>query len=149
MSNPSLLRVFVDADVLYRATSASHHATASLAVLHLGQSTVLEVVTARYTLEETLRNLKQRSPALAMDLLNLAKESVEVVESPPSSVISHFVGQAHPKDLPNLAAAVMADAHMLLTFNGKDYYPPPKLIRVMTPGDLVLRVREAVAELAV
>ena len=73
MPNPSLLRVFVDADVLYRATSASHQATASLAVLHLGQATVLEVVTARYTLEEALRNLKQRSPALAMDLLNLAK----------------------------------------------------------------------------
>ena len=149
MPNPSLLRVFVDADVLYRATSASHQATASLAVLHLGQATVLEVVTARYTLEEARCNLNQRSPALAMDLLNLAKESVEVVDSPPTSVISRFVGQAHPKDLPNLAAAVQADAHMLLTFNGRDYYPPPKLIRVMTPGDLVLRVRNTVAGLAV
>lgn len=149
MSNPSLLRVFVDADVLYRATSASHHATASLAVLHLGQATVLEVVTSRYTLEEALRNLKQRSPALAMDLLNLARESVEVVESPPASVMGRLVGQAHPKDLPNLAAAVMADAHIILTFNGKDYYPALKSIRVMTPGDLVLGVRSAVAGLAV
>ena len=43
----------------------------------------------------------------------------------------------------------MTDAHILLTFNGKDYYPSPKLIRVMTPGDLVLRVRDAIAGLTV
>jgi len=149
MPKTNLLRVYVDADVLYRATSASHQATASLALLYLGQATVLEVVTSRYTLQEALRNLERRSPTLAMDLLKLVEQSVEVVESPPGSVVGRFVGQADPKDLPNLAAAVTTGAHLILTFNGRDYYPVPELIRVMTPGDLVLRVRAALAGLAV
>jgi len=117
--------------------------------MHLGRATVLEVVTSRYTLEEALRNLKRQSPALAMDLLNLVKEAVEVVEAPPSSVFDRFAGQAHPKDVPNLAAAVITGAHILVTFNGRDYKPVPGLIRVMAPGDLILRVRTAVAGLAV
>ena len=149
MPNPSQLRVFVDADVLYRATSASHPATASLAVLHLGQATVLEVVTSRYTLGEALRNLNRRSPALAQDLLDLARQSVEVVDAPSAAIVSRFVGQAHPKDVPNLAGAVMANAHMLLTFNVRDYFPPPGVLRVLTPGELLIQARTALVGLTV
>ena len=88
-----------------------------------------------------------------LDLLNLVRvpEIVESLQQRTTCRRPPFVGQAHPKDLPNLATALCwpmptCSGHLQ---RAEITTPPPNLIRVMTPGDLVLRVRDAVAGLAV
>ena len=139
-----LLKVYVDADVLFRAATASHQYTAALVLLRLAEFTLLDLVTATYTVEEAARALKSYLPAQTPVLLQLIARSIRVVDAPTEALLQAHKSQAHWKDVINLAAAVQGQAHVLVTYNRRDYHPPPGVIRVMTPGELVSTCRAAI-----
>lgn len=142
MVQPNLLRIYVDADVLFRAATASHEYTAALVVLRMAEFTLLDTVTAAYTVDEVVRNLRKRLPAQEPTLLQFLARAVRTMDDPPPQLLNTYRDQAHWKDVINLAAAVHAQASVLVTYNLGDYYPRPGVIRVMTPGQLVSFTRE-------
>ncbi len=143
MPSVNLLRVYVDADVLFRAAAASHEHTAALVLLRMSEFTLWDAVTARYTVEEAVRSLQAYLPESVPLLLQLIAHSLRTVDDPPASLLFTYRTQAHWKDVINLAAAVHAGAHVLATYNVRDYYPPAAGIHVMTPGQLVAAARTA------
>ncbi len=146
-SNP--LRVYLDADVLYRAATASHDRTASVIMLGLARLTLADVITSAIALDEAARNLRRDTPGAVHELARFTVNSLRIVGPPTTEQLIAVRSFAADEDVLHLATALAAQARILVTFNERHFYPPPKLIRVMTPGDLVLRVRSAVAGLAV
>lgn len=144
MQPQNLLRVYVDADVLFRAATASHEHTAAIVLLRMAEFTLLDVVSAAYTVDESLRALRAYLPDQAPLLLQLVGRSIRVVDDPPASLLQAYKAQAHWKDVINLAAAVDAQAHVLVTYNIRDYRPERSVVRIMTPGELVAASREAI-----
>ncbi len=143
MQPQNLLRVYVDADVLFRAATALHEHTAALVLLRMAEFTLLDVVSAAYTVDEALRGLQAHLPDQAPLLLQLVGRSIRIVADPPPSLLQAYKAQAHWKDVINLAAAVEAKAHVLVTYNVRDYRPQRSVVRIMTPGELVAVSREA------
>jgi hypothetical protein len=58
-----------------------------------------------------------------------------------------YKGQADPKDLPILVAAVQHGCRFLLTFNTRHYAPTTDEITVQRPGDFLTTVRTLLARL--
>lgn len=141
---PQALRVYADADVLFRAATASHAHTAALVLLRTGEFTLVEVISAAYTVQEAANALRRYLPAQLPNLFQLITNTVRLVDDPPAAMLQTFQGQARKKDVINLAAAVQAEAHLLVTYNGKDYFPQPGIMPIMTPGQFVLTVREVI-----
>lgn len=141
MTQPNLLKVYVDADVLFRAATASHDYTAALVLLRLSEFTMIDAVTAVHTIEETTHSLSRYLPRQTPLLLQLIARSIRTVDNPPPALLTHYQDQAHWKDVINLAAADHADARVLVTYNRKDYYPHANSIQVMSPGQLITAVR--------
>lgn len=138
---PKALRIYVDADVLFRAATASHAHTAALVVLRTGEFALVEVISAAYTVDEAASALKRYLPAELPTLLQLITNTVRLVDDPSTKMLQTLQEQAHKKDVVNLAAAVQAQAHLLVTYNVKDYFPQPGIMRIMTPGQFVLTAR--------
>ena len=70
-------------------------------------------------------------------------EDAEPAAEPPAPVSSF----ADPKDQPILAAAVAQQCRYLVTLNEKDLWPPPEMILVVRPGELVRMLRSQLAGL--
>lgn len=136
------LRVYLDADVLFRAATASHPYTASLVVLALSEYTILDAVTSVYAVEEATRNLGEYHSAVVPKLAELLRRSVRLEEMPAPDTVSAYLGLADVKDVINVAAAANAKAQVLLTFNLRHYGTLPQ-IAVMTPGNLVAQTRQS------
>lgn len=137
----NLVRIFVDADVLFRAATASHEYTAALVLLRLSEFTLWDVATAVYTLEEAVRNIRRFLPTQEEPFLRLFSRSIRLINDPAPEQIGAFETQADWKDVINLAAAVLADAHVLATFNKRDYAPVEGTMRILTPGELLAEAR--------
>lgn len=137
----NLLKVYIDADVLFRAATAAHTQTAALVLLSMAEFTLIDLITAQYTLDEVLRNLQIYLPAQVSTLLQLCQQSIRLIENPPADLVQQFNQQAHWKDVINLAAAVHGTARVLVTFNVRDYYPTNQHIYVLTPGQFVSNAR--------
>ncbi len=140
-----LLRLYIDADVLFRAATRSHQQTAAYIVLKLADLTLLEVITARHVFHEALRNLHNHSAAGAAELLDLAGQSLQIVGDPTPSMLASIQDQANPKEMINLAAAQAAGAALLITFNTRDYFVQTAPVRVMTLGQFVDATRVLMA----
>jgi predicted nucleic acid-binding protein len=141
-----LLRLYIDADVLFRAATRSHQQTAAYIVLKLADLTLLEVITARHAFHEALRNLHGRTAAGAAELLDLAGHSLQIISDPTASMLVSVQDQANPKDVINLAAAQEGGAPLLITFNTSDYFVRTAPVRVMTPGQFIETMRVFMAE---
>lgn len=138
-----MLKVYVDADVLFRAATASHEYTAALVLLRMAEFTLIDVVSATYTVDEATAALRRYLPDQVTSLLRLIAACMRVVDDPPASLLQTHQTQAHWKDVLNLSAAVNAQAHVLVTYNTRHYYPQTKLIQIMTPGEFVRTARVA------
>lgn len=147
MSQRKLLSVYVDADVLFRAATASHAYTAALVLLRMSEFTLIDLVTAAYTIAEAVRNLDRHLPSQTPALLQLISRSVKTTDDPPATLLQAYQDQAHWKDVINLAAAVHAQAPLLITYNVRDYYPVSTAPQIMTPGDFVAVSRRALYQL--
>ena len=140
-----LLRLYIDADVLFRAVTRSHERTAAYVVLKLADMTLVETLTAHYAFHEAMRNVQVQAPKSAAELLDIGRHSLRIVDDPPAPMLLSVRDQAHPKDVLNLAAAQAAGAPLLITFNTRHYFLRTASVRVMTPGDFIVATRTRLA----
>ena len=140
-----MLRVMVDADVLFAGAASSSGQSASGVVLRLSELTVLEGVASVQVVTEAERNVAAKVPAAVEALGELVDACVRVVRDPEPGEVRAMDGRAHPKDLPILVAAVRERCDVLVTFNERDFRPGHPNVEVVTPGVLVQRVRRLVA----
>jgi hypothetical protein len=147
MSPPKLLKAYVDADVLFRAATASHNYTASVVLLRLSEFTLIDLVTAVHAVDEAVHALERYLPERTAVLLQLVARSIRAVDNPPAALLNTYHAQAPWKDVINLATAVHTQSPFLLTFNVRDYYPAANSPKVMTPGAFVSLARRAIYHL--
>lgn len=140
-----VLRVMVDADVLFAGAASPSDRSASTVVLRLGDLTLVDAVVSEQALAEAERNLSAKIPAALPTFRELVTACVRVVPDPTADEVRALDGRADPKDLPILTAAVREGCDVLVTFNGRDYEPGYPDVEVVTPGVLVQRVRRRVA----
>ncbi len=137
---PGKPRVFVDADVLFAGSAAPGEHGASLVILRLAEITLIEAVTSQQVITEVERNLGEKLPASLPAFRLIASRSLRVVSDPERAGLTPYAGLADPKDLPILVAAVREVCPWLVTFNVRHFQPGHPAVRVLTPGDLILRV---------
>lgn len=143
-----MLRVMIDADVLFAGAASPSEQSASAVVLRLSEMTVIEGVASMPVVTEAERNLAEKVPAAVEPMRALASACLRVVPDPEPAEVVALDGLAHPKDLPILTAAVREACEVLVTLNERDFSPGHPDVEVMRPGVLVQRVRRSVAALA-
>jgi len=143
----SKLRVFFDADVLFRAAWPKTPRSAPNILFKLSTLTLIEAVYSPYVRDETRRNILRKLPEALQPFLTLIATTLKEVPDAPLEVLKRYTGRAHPKDTPVLAAAHLARCRYLLTGNVKHYPKPPRGLKIMDPGRLVKRIRDVLASL--
>jgi len=131
-------RVCLDSDVviagLFSSQGASH------ALLMLAEMGLISVVLPSAGVEEVERNLAEKLPeALPLFTRFLDAGWVEV-HAPAAAARRAANRQAHPKDVPILAAAISAGATILVTHNTR-HYRKSEGVRVIKPGALLREIR--------
>lgn len=142
------LSVFLDADVIFAGAAAPTEHGASHVVLRLGEITLLDCVTSTQAVTEVERNLVKKLPSKLPELRLIISRSLRIVPDPEPAALVSYKGQADPKDLPILVAAVQHGCRFLLTFNTRHYTPAPTAITVHRPGAFLIIVRSLLARLA-
>ena len=141
-------RVFVDADVLFAGAAAPSEHGASLTVLRMAEITLIEAVTCRQVIIEVERNLTQKLPDALPAFRLLVSRCLQIVDDPAADELARHVGRADPEDLPILVTALREGCPWLVSFNLRHYQPGIPAVKVLRPGDFVLRVRDLLAGLA-
>ena len=131
-----LVRVFCDADMLIAGAASTRGA--SHVLLQLSELTLIDCVSSPAAIAEAERNIAAKLPAASSAFRKILAAAVDVVPEATSSFALSLGGQAHPKDLPILAAAVASGADFLATFNVRHY-------QKRTAGPLVVQPRRVVA----
>lgn len=142
------LIVFLDADVIFAGAAAPTEQGASHVILRLGEITLIECITSTQVVTEVERNLEEKLPGKVPELRLILSRSLRVVPDPEPAELIHYKGQADPKDLPILVAALKHHCRFLLTFNTRHYMPDTAEITVQRPGDFLTTLRSLLARLA-
>jgi predicted nucleic acid-binding protein len=142
-SQPRKPRVFIDADVIFAGAASPSEHSASNVVLRMGEITLLETLTSQQAIVEVERNLAEKLPAKLPQFRQLVRCCLQVVPDPELDDLSPYHGQADPKDLPLLVAALREKCSFLLTFNTRHYFPTTNTITIKRPGDFLLIIRES------
>lgn len=140
--------VFLDADVIFAGAAAPTEHGASHVVLRMGEITLIECVTSEQAVTEVERNLAEKLPAKLPEFRLLVSRCLRVVPDPEPEDLARHTGQADPKDLPILVAALREGCPYLLTFNVRHYFPAVGSITVQQPGEFVLTVRDLLTQLS-
>ena len=140
------LSVFLDADVIFAGAAAPMEHGASHVVLRLGEITLLDCVTSTQAVTEVERNLAKKLPSKLPELRLIVSRSLRIVPDPEPAALVPYKGQADPKDLPILVAALQHDCRFLLTFNIRHYTPDTTDITVQRPGAFLTTVRSLLAQ---
>src|SRR3990172_7483243 len=98
-------RILIDADVLISGSAST--SGASHVVLHLCGLTLLDGLITEQVRAEAERNLLAKLPQGLPTFRLLVRQTLSVVPDQKPEEVAPFAGQAHPKDLPLLAAAVL------------------------------------------
>ena len=141
--------VFVDADVIFAGAAAPSEHGASHVVLRMGEITLIDCVTSEQVVTEVERNLAEKLPDKLSEFHLLANRSLRIVCDPHPDDLAPLRGQADPKDLPILVAALRERCPYLLTFNVRHFTPASDLIKVLRPGEFLLSVRSLLSMLDV
>jgi len=139
--------VFLDADVIFAGAAAPTAHGASHVVLRLGEITLIDCVTSTQAVTEVERNLAEKLPGKLPELRLILSRALRVVPDPAPRELTRYKGQADPKDLPILVAALQHDCRFLLTFNTRHYAPTTDRIVVQPPGDFLKTLRTLLAKL--
>jgi hypothetical protein len=107
-----MMRVFLDANILFSAAKPKSRIRALIAVLAQHG----ECVTNAYAVEEARRNIALKEPALADELGKLAAR-LEII----TSLTTDLEIDLEPKDVPILGGAIAGRATHLLTGDGRDF----------------------------
>ncbi len=148
MAPPPKPRVFVDADVLFAGAASPSEHGASLVILRLGEITLIDAVTSQQVIDEVERNLEDKLPRALPAFRLLVSRSLRVIADPQPADLDAYAGLADPKDLPILVAAIREGCAWLATFNARHFQPGHASVAVLSPGELVLRIRGRLARLA-
>lgn len=146
-SRKDLLRIYVDADVLFAGASSPSQHSGSQVLLTLSEITLVEGITSEMAVEECRRNLRAKLPGAAEDFEHLVDRALTVRASPSREALTPHEGRADWKDLSHLVSALEANCQYLTTYNVEDYEPGHPEVQVMRPGGLVRRVRETLSSL--
>lgn len=142
-----LLRLYLDADILFAGAARSSETAASYALLLLGEPGLIEIVVAAQVIEEAERDLTAKAPAALPAFRRIVERCVDVRPDPlPEAVVARR-GLADPEDLPHLVAALEADCRWLVSFNVRDYRPDHPDLTVVAPGRMIQHLRARLAGL--
>ncbi len=139
--------VFLDADVIFAGAAAPTEHEASHVVLRLGEITLIECVTSTQVITEVERNLADKLPHKLPELRLILSRCLRIVPDPEPAALMPYKGQADPKDLPILVAALQRRCRFLLTFNTRHYTPATDEITIQRPGDFLTTVRTLLTRL--
>lgn len=140
-------KIFLDADVIFAGSAAPSEHSASHVVLRMSEITLLECITSQQVITEVERNLTQKIPAALPAFRLLVSRCLQVVSDPSPETLTHYVGEADPKDLPILTAAVQAECSHLLTFNLRHYSSNQNIIIVQRPGEFLQHLRRLLTQM--
>ncbi len=140
--------VFLDADVIFAGSAAPTEHSASNLILRLGEIGLIECVASTQVITEIERNFEKKLPIKLPELRLIISRSLRVVPDPEPRELIPYKGQADPKDLPTLVAALKHECRFLLTFNTRHYAPTKEEIIVQRPGEFVTTVRTLLAQMA-
>ncbi|MCB0193014.1 MAG: PIN domain-containing protein [Anaerolineae bacterium] len=134
-------KIFLDADVIFAGSAAPSTQGASYVILLMGEITLLDCFTSAQVMTEVERNLTNKLPNALAEFHLLAKRCLTVVSDPKVIDLHNFDGQADPKDLPILVAAIQANCSHLITFNTRHFTPTGDQIIIQRPGEFLQHVR--------
>ncbi|HID65282.1 MAG TPA: hypothetical protein EYP49_21405 [Anaerolineae bacterium] len=140
--------VFLDADVIFAGAAAPTEHGVSHVVLRMSEITLIECSTSEQAVTEVERNLAEKLPAKLPEFHLLVSRCLRVVPDPELEDLARHTGQADPKGLPILVAALREGCPYLLTFNVRHYSPPVGSITVQQPGEFVLTIRDLLSRLS-
>ena len=140
--------VFLDADVIFAGAAAPTEHGASHVILRMGEITLIECITSRQAVTEVERNFAEKLPDKLPELQLIINRCLHIVPDPEADELARHVGQADPKDLPILVAALKRGCPNLLTFNVRHYTPSASQITVQRPGEFLVTVRTLLAQIA-
>jgi len=138
-------RVFFDTSVVI--AGAFSVSGAGYILLQLAGLTLLEGRISPVVRSEALRNVTAKAPA-ALPHLRVLLKTVFPEDAPPAAEpVEPIAICADPKDQPILTAAVAQQCRYLVTLNERDFWPPPEMILVVRPGDLLRALHTQLAGL--
>ena len=140
-------RIFIDADVLFAGAASPNAYSASLVILRMAEITLIEALVSEQVITEVERNLTEKMPAAMPAFHMLENRCLLVVSDPSADEVELLTKAADPKDVPILAAAIRERCAYLTTYNIRHYQPGVPSVIVLTPGDLVRRIRYLLAEM--
>lgn len=113
----------------------------------MGEMTLLNCITSQQVITEVERNLAEKLPVKLPEFRLIVGRSLGVVADPTPTDLAPHIGQADPKDLPILVAALRENCSHLLTFNMRHFAPRAGCITVQRPGVFLLDVRHQLSTL--
>jgi predicted nucleic acid-binding protein len=122
-------------------TGASH------ILLRLSELTVIDRLTSQYAIAEAERNLLAKLPAAAPAFRLILEAAIEVIPTPPQSLVQDITDQAHPKDAPILAAAIVGKTDFLATFNVRHFHQRNVPPLIQKPGVILAQIRSSLVAL--
>jgi predicted nucleic acid-binding protein len=115
------MRVFLDANVLFSTSLLTRGIASTL--LRVGRTGGCPLLASQLAFEEAERNLVRKAPG-ALERFSSVRQAVQVVVEPPVDLSLWAEAQGLPaKDAPILAAAVNAQADLLVTGDRRHFGP--------------------------
>jgi predicted nucleic acid-binding protein len=140
-----MVRIFCDADVLIAGAAST--AGASHILLQLSELTLLVCLTSQYAIQEAERNLLVKLPDALPAFRLILKAAAKATPAPAPWLLHKLAGEAHPKDLAILGAAISGKADFLATFNTRHFRPRRTAPIILQPRDVLERIRWSLARL--
>lgn len=145
---PAPMPVYIDADVLVcgsvSTTNAPH------AILRIAEAHLIEGVVCVQACKEAEKNIVDKFPGKAILARRLFRQIIScftVVPTPTPEEVARYVGQAQPKDLPHLTAAIQQHCQYFITYNVRHYYPSSNIPLVIRPGEFIELIRDTLGRL--
>jgi len=110
---------------------------------------LIDCVTSEQAVTEVERNLAEKIPEKLPEFQLLVNRSVLIVPNPLPDDLLSYKGQADPKDLPILVAALREGCTYLLTFNVRHFTPDSGKISVRRPGEFLSEIRSLLCMLKI
>ena len=137
------MRVYVDANVLVTAAFSGDPYSASRVLFMSENIGPLELFCAQTSVDEGIRNIKEKVPEAVDDLHAIIDYGMTVVEDPSRERERELLDFADQKDAIHLAAAIDNNCGYLATYNTDDFYAEDlDEIEVVEPGKIVASMRE-------
>jgi hypothetical protein len=140
-------KVFVDADVIFAGAAAPTEHGASHVVLRMGEITLIDCISSEQAVKEVERNLAEKIPEKLPDFHLLVSRSLRIIGDPQPNDLIAYEGQADPKDLAILVAALKEGCSYLLGFNVRHFTPTTPDILVQQPSGFLITVRSLLGTL--